>query len=157
MALNLLAATTRPLFSGAGSLRQPAEGQDVALFFSLICSTGFASSNFAARGWCAGVFRKVRALGFEPPEITHMDSVTFLDIVAFNQNFPSALYFMPWCTRCRLMFSDFAAMPNCGCTASSRPGPLYRPSRSACVLVVVQIPAPGVRKVFGRGRASSAG
>lgn len=31
-------------------------------------------------------FAKVRALGFEPPQITHMDSVTFLDIVAFNQN-----------------------------------------------------------------------
>ena len=30
-------------------------------------------------------FAKVRALGFEPPEITHMDSVTFLDVVAFNQ------------------------------------------------------------------------
>ena len=31
-------------------------------------------------------FAKVRALGFEPPEITHMDSVTFLDIIAFNQH-----------------------------------------------------------------------
>ena len=30
-------------------------------------------------------FAQVRALGFDPPEITHMDSVTFLDIVAFNQ------------------------------------------------------------------------
>ena len=30
-------------------------------------------------------FAKVRALGFEPPEITHMDSLTFLDIIAFNQ------------------------------------------------------------------------
>ena len=31
-------------------------------------------------------FARVRALGFEPPQITHMDSVTFLDIVAFNQS-----------------------------------------------------------------------
>ena len=30
-------------------------------------------------------FAKVRALGFEPPEIAHMDSLTFLDIIAFNQ------------------------------------------------------------------------
>ena len=30
-------------------------------------------------------FAQVRALGFEPPEVTHMDSVTFLDVVAFNQ------------------------------------------------------------------------
>jgi hypothetical protein len=30
-------------------------------------------------------FTKVRALGFEPPEIAHMDSLTFLDIIAFNQ------------------------------------------------------------------------
>lgn len=30
-------------------------------------------------------FALVRASGFEPPEITHMDSVTFLDVVAFNQ------------------------------------------------------------------------
>ena len=30
-------------------------------------------------------FTRVRALGFEPPEITHMDSVTFLDVIAFNQ------------------------------------------------------------------------
>ena len=30
-------------------------------------------------------FAKVRALGFEPPEIEHMDSVTFLDVIVFNQ------------------------------------------------------------------------
>ena len=30
-------------------------------------------------------FPKVRALGFEPPEIAHMDSLTFLDVIAFNQ------------------------------------------------------------------------
>ncbi|HEV2402393.1 MAG TPA: hypothetical protein VGS27_36020 [Candidatus Sulfotelmatobacter sp.] len=30
-------------------------------------------------------FSDVRAAGFEPPEITHMDSVTFLDLIAFNQ------------------------------------------------------------------------
>src|SRR5262252_4380604 len=31
------------------------------------------------------IFSQVRALGFEPPEVTHMDSVTFLEVVAFNQ------------------------------------------------------------------------
>jgi hypothetical protein len=30
-------------------------------------------------------FANVRAFGFEPPEITHMDSITYLDVVAFNQ------------------------------------------------------------------------
>ena len=30
-------------------------------------------------------FAHVRALGFDPPELTHMDSVTFVDVVAFNQ------------------------------------------------------------------------
>lgn len=30
-------------------------------------------------------FSDVRAAGYEPPEITHMDSVTFLDVIAFNQ------------------------------------------------------------------------
>ena len=30
-------------------------------------------------------FSRVRELGFEPPAITHMDSITFIDIVAFNQ------------------------------------------------------------------------
>lgn len=30
-------------------------------------------------------FAQIRALGFEPPEITHMDSLTFLDVVVFNQ------------------------------------------------------------------------
>ena len=30
-------------------------------------------------------FARVRALGFEPPEIAHMDSLTFLDVIAFNQ------------------------------------------------------------------------
>ena len=39
-----------------------------------------------ARVRVPGFFAKVRALGFEPPQITHMDSVTFLDIVAFNQS-----------------------------------------------------------------------
>src|SRR5579863_573316 len=30
-------------------------------------------------------FSEIRAQGFEPPEITHMESVTFLDVIAFNQ------------------------------------------------------------------------
>ena len=30
-------------------------------------------------------FADVRALGFDPPEVTHMDSVTFVDVIAFNQ------------------------------------------------------------------------
>jgi hypothetical protein len=30
-------------------------------------------------------FARVRSLGFEPPEITHMDSLTFIDVIAFNQ------------------------------------------------------------------------
>lgn len=30
-------------------------------------------------------YAEARALGFEPPEITHMDSLTFLDVVVFNQ------------------------------------------------------------------------
>jgi hypothetical protein len=30
-------------------------------------------------------FARVRALGFEPPEIAHMDSLTFLDTIVFNQ------------------------------------------------------------------------
>lgn len=30
-------------------------------------------------------FSEVRALGFDPPEVTHMDSLTFLDVVVFNQ------------------------------------------------------------------------
>jgi hypothetical protein len=29
-------------------------------------------------------FVKIRDLGFEPPAIAHMDSLTFIDIVAFN-------------------------------------------------------------------------
>ncbi|MGB8065045.1 MAG: hypothetical protein WCF26_24375 [Candidatus Sulfotelmatobacter sp.] len=30
-------------------------------------------------------FAQARALGFEPPEITHMDSITFLDVIVFNE------------------------------------------------------------------------
>lgn len=30
-------------------------------------------------------FTQIRALGFEPPEVTHMDSLTFLDVIAFNE------------------------------------------------------------------------
>lgn len=30
-------------------------------------------------------FSQVRALGFEPPEITHMDSLTLIDVVVFNE------------------------------------------------------------------------
>jgi hypothetical protein len=38
-------------------------------------------------------FEQVRALGFEPPEITHMDSLTFLDVVVFNEHLtPRALF-----------------------------------------------------------------
>ena len=38
-------------------------------------------------------FAKVRVLGFEPPEITHMDSVTFLDVIAFNQRWSERALF----------------------------------------------------------------
>ena len=31
-------------------------------------------------------FAEVRAAGFEPPEISHMDSITFADVVVFNQH-----------------------------------------------------------------------
>lgn len=38
-------------------------------------------------------FAEVRALGFDPPEISHMDSVTFLDVIVFNQQLsPRALF-----------------------------------------------------------------
>jgi hypothetical protein len=30
-------------------------------------------------------FTQTRALGFEPPEISHMDSLTFLDVIVFNE------------------------------------------------------------------------
>ena len=30
-------------------------------------------------------FAEVRAAGFDPPEISHMDSLTFLDVVVFNE------------------------------------------------------------------------
>lgn len=30
-------------------------------------------------------FAQARALGFEPPEITHMDSITFLNVIVFNE------------------------------------------------------------------------
>ena len=32
-------------------------------------------------------FTNVRDLGFEPPAVTHMDSITFIDVIAFNQTF----------------------------------------------------------------------
>jgi len=31
-------------------------------------------------------FEQIRAAGFEPPAITHMDSVTFGDVIVFNQH-----------------------------------------------------------------------
>ena len=30
-------------------------------------------------------FNQVRAAGFEPPEVSHMDSLTFLDVIVFNE------------------------------------------------------------------------
>ena len=30
-------------------------------------------------------FTKVRALGFEPPQVSHMDSLTFIDVIVFNE------------------------------------------------------------------------
>jgi hypothetical protein len=38
-----------------------------------------------ARVGVPGFFTQVRALGYEPPAITHMESLTFLDVVIFNQ------------------------------------------------------------------------
>jgi len=32
-----------------------------------------------------GFFAKVRSLGFDPPEMSHMDSLTFLDVIVFNE------------------------------------------------------------------------
>jgi len=31
-------------------------------------------------------FAQARALGFEPPEVSHMDSLTFLDVIVFNEH-----------------------------------------------------------------------
>lgn len=31
-------------------------------------------------------FEKIRAAGFEPPEISHMDSITFAEVIVFNQH-----------------------------------------------------------------------
>lgn len=38
-----------------------------------------------ARVECPDFFNQIRDAGFEPPEISHMDSVTFQDVVVFNQ------------------------------------------------------------------------
>jgi len=40
-----------------------------------------------------GFFAQARALGFEPPEITHMDSLTFLDVIVFNQELSARALF----------------------------------------------------------------
>ena len=39
-----------------------------------------------ARVAAPGFFAEVRAAGFEPPEISHMDSLTFGDVIVFNQH-----------------------------------------------------------------------
>ena len=39
-----------------------------------------------ARITAPAFFAKIRAAGFEPPEISHMDSLTFGDVVVFNQH-----------------------------------------------------------------------
>jgi hypothetical protein len=38
-------------------------------------------------------FSQVRAQGFEPPAIAHMDSLTFLDVIVFNQQFSERALF----------------------------------------------------------------
>jgi hypothetical protein len=38
-------------------------------------------------------FTEARSLGFEPPEITHMDSLTFLDVIVFNEEFSDRALF----------------------------------------------------------------
>ena len=48
---------------------------------------------FGARVPLPDFFEEVRSLGFDPPEITHMDSVTFLDIIAFNEQFSERALF----------------------------------------------------------------
>jgi hypothetical protein len=38
-------------------------------------------------------YSQVRAEGFEPPEISHMDSLTFIDVVVFNERFSERALF----------------------------------------------------------------
>lgn len=38
-------------------------------------------------------FSEARARGFEPPEISHMDSLTFLDVIVFNESFSERALF----------------------------------------------------------------
>jgi hypothetical protein len=38
-------------------------------------------------------FSQARALGFEPPEVSHMDSLTFLDVVVFNERLSARALF----------------------------------------------------------------
>src|SRR5579871_663750 len=58
-----------------------------------------------ARVAIPGFFSDVRALGYEPPQISHMDSLTFLDVVVFNQQLTERALFhaLVHCVQIRIL------------------------------------------------------
>ena len=72
-------------FPGAGSLRQQHKAIMWPYFSSELLDQIRVVELHGQRVEVPEFFGQVRAMGFEPPEITHMDSLTFLDVVVFNQ------------------------------------------------------------------------
>ncbi len=64
-------------------------------------------------------YAEARALGFDHlPALTHMDSVTYLDVVVFNEMLTGRPCSTAWCMRCSLMSSVWSAIPNSSYSSS---------------------------------------
>jgi hypothetical protein len=64
-------------------------------------------------------YLEAQSLGIENlPELTHMASLTFVDVFVFNDLILSARYFTAWYTRCSFSYSGWNAMRSCLCGRS---------------------------------------
>ncbi len=69
----------------AGPLRDHHKASMAAYFSSALLDQIRVVELQGARVPAPEFFAQVRALGFEPPAISHMDSLTFLEVVVFNE------------------------------------------------------------------------
>lgn len=76
----------REYYASIASPLPPSQKSEMWPYFSdaLLDQISFIELQ-GARVQIPGFFTDVRALGFEPPQISHMDSLTFLDVIVFNQ------------------------------------------------------------------------
>jgi hypothetical protein len=96
-------------------------------------------------------FSEVRARGFEPPEFSHMDSLTFLDLIVFNEPFSDRALFHALVRTGPDPDSRASALLRAlGAGFRQNPGAFHRATGSSCLFPDGEISPPDSGEIFDR-------